>query len=119
MIIFLHSKLFTKDPALRFAEEYNVSPEVWRQMWKYRQLNGWSNTDLAEYFEMKVGHKPDKNAIARWIARTRIYMYARPFIQDGHNTVTSSVFGIYEKHLIAEITKNMRYSGKKKTRAVL
>jgi hypothetical protein len=119
MIILLHSKLFTKDPSIRFGETYKVPHDMLRKMWGKHELNGWNNTDLAEYFHIKTGKKPGKNVVGRWVRLIQIYMLARPYVERGQRAVQSEVFGPHERYIIQEITKNMRFGGKQSSRTML
>lgn len=116
IILIQNSQLFTRNPADRFAEEYSTTPDVWDELWKRHKLLGYSSKELRDYFHLRVGRKPNKNAIRKWILRTEIYTKTRPLIGMGVRAVQSEFFGPLERHVIWEVTKNMRFSGDKSTR---
>jgi hypothetical protein len=120
MIIHLKkSKLFTVDPAIRFSREYNVSPKIWNEIWKRHGLLGYDTDGLCGYFQYKTGRKPNAESIRRWIVRTEIYCLANHVMRMGVETVMSEYFGRFEQDLIKELTRNMRYSGKRNSRSIV
>jgi hypothetical protein len=116
IVLIQNSQLFTRNPADRFAEEYGTTPDTWDEIWKRHKLMGYTPKELKEYFILKVGKRPNKNAIRKWILRTEIYSKTQPLIRSGVRAVRSEYFGDLEKHVIWEITKNMRFSGDKTSR---
>ena len=111
MIIHIRkSKIFTIEPAKRFAKEFNVDDKVWIDCWlKYKRL-GLSIPELCDYVHWKTGRKPSYNSISRWIVRTEIYSISREVVKMGACTVNSKFFGIYEQNVIDELVKNMKNS---------
>lgn len=120
MIIHLQkSKLFTVEPAKRFAREFNVDDKLWLEIWLRYKLMDYNITELREYTHIKIGRRPSYKSIKRWIIRTEIYSMARDVLKLGGSTVTSSYFGKYEQEVINELTRGMRFSGTKKPRILL
>lgn len=113
------SKLFTIDPAIRFAKEYNVDPKLWREMWKRYCLNEYDMDGLCGYFQYKTGRKPNRESIKRWIVRTEIFSKANHVRLMGTRVVDSVYFGRHETELIKELTRNMLFSGKKDSRSIV
>lgn len=120
MLIFINkSKLFTTEPAKRFAKEFNVSEDVWLKCWlKYKVLE-LSIPELCEYIHLKTGRKPSYNSINRWIVRTEIYSLSKEAVKMGATTVKSEFFGIYEDNVIAELTRNIKSSVNRSPRSIL
>lgn len=120
MIIKLNeSKLFTIDPAIRFAKEYDVEPKVWNEMWKRYGLLEYDMDGLCGYFQYKTGRRPNPTSIRRWIVRTELYCRATHVMQMGVRVVDSNYFGKFENDLIKELTRNMQFSGKKDSRSIV
>ena len=102
------SKLFTEDPALRFAKAYDLDGQIWRELWRRYKLLEYTVPELCEYTLIKTGKVIHKKAMYRWIARGEIYVRAIPAIKRGATTVSTSFFEPYEEEVIREITKNMK-----------
>ena len=120
MIIHLQrSKLFTVDPAIRFANEYGCSSDVWREVWKRKELLAYTNLELIEYLEIKLKQRLDFNSIARWIWRTKVYSRANPMIKKGVQTVVSDFFAEDEEKVIEELAKNLKASGSRTSRILI
>jgi hypothetical protein len=120
MIIKLDSsKLFTVEPAKRFAKEFNVDEKVWIQCWLKYKLLDLNITELCEYVYIKTGRKPSYNSISRWIIRTEIFSRALEARKMGANTVVSTFFGIYEEDVINEISRNMKAGLAKNSRSLV
>jgi hypothetical protein len=109
MIIRLNqSDLFKTDPARRFAREYQVSEDVWKQLWKrYKHLE-YTDAELCEVFLIKVGRPIGKRGMNRWMFRGEIYALTRPMIDKGVQNVTSKFFGKYEQRVVNIILDKMR-----------
>lgn len=120
MIIHLNkSKIFTVEPAKRFAKEFNVPDKVWLEIWLRYKLQDYTIPELIEYTHIRTGRKPSYNSIDRWITRTEIYSRSIDAVKMGVTTVVSSFFGKYEQDVINEITRNMMFSGKQSSRSML
>lgn len=120
MLIKLHeSKLFTVDPAIRFAKEYDVEPKIWRQMWKRYCLQEYDMDGLCGYFFYKTGRRPNRESIKRWLIRTEIFSKANHVIRMGTRVVDSEYFGKHEQDLIKELTRNMLFSQAKDSRTIV
>lgn len=109
MLINLHqSELFTKEPAIRFAIQYDVPVELWENMWRKYKIYEYTTSDLREYYQMKTGRRIRNQVIYRWIFRTEIYAKTKPIMKDGVRTVNSTFFGNLEKKVIDELFKHMK-----------
>ena len=120
MIIYLlKSKLFTIDPAQRFAKEYDVKPKLWNEVWRRHTLLQYSNSELCEFIRIKTGRKPKNGSVKRWIIRTEIYCLANHAMRMGVRVVQSEYFGKFEQDVIDELTRNMKYMGKLDSRSLV
>jgi len=120
MIVKLHeSKLFTQDPAIRFAKEYNVKPKLWNEIWKRHAIYEHDMDALCGYFQYKTGRRPNRNSIKRWLIRTELYCRANHVMRMGQRVVDSQYFGTFEQELIKELTRNMLFSAKKDSRSIV
>ena len=119
MIIHLKkSTLFTVDPDLRFARENSVPFGLWSDMYRrYSQLM-YTIDEVREFYEFKTGQKKTNWYLARWIWRSDIYWRVNPIMKQGAEMVVSSYFGEDEMRVIKEITKNLRASVNKTTKAL-
>ena len=113
------SKLFTIDPAIRFAKEYNVEPKLWTEVWRRHTLLGYTNSELCEYLHFKLGKRPKAKSIKRWITRTEIYCLANHVGRMGVRIVQSEYFGKFEKDVVYELTRGMRYSDHQTSRNIV
>lgn len=117
MIIQLNqSKLFTTDPAKRFAWEHKVSEDIWRELWRRHKLLEYDTSELCELFYIKVGCSISRRVMNRWIFRGEIYMKARPMMDKGVQAVNSAFFGDLEQRVINEIMKHLKTGDSKNTR---
>lgn len=133
IIKLLESKLFTVDPAVRFAREYSVSPKIWNEIWKRYCLKplldgvSFQENDSEEflissicgYFTNKTGRKANTRSMKRWIVRTEIYCRAQHIIKMGVRVVDSSYFADFEDDLLEELTRSIRFNGKKDSRTIV
>ena len=111
MIINLHkSILFTVDPDVRFAKEYNLEPGTLKAIYRRYKILEYTIDELCEFHQIKTGKKSSKKSIKRWIWRTEIYGMTKPVIDKGVQNVTSSFFKDHEWRVIKEITKNIKSS---------
>ncbi len=103
------SKMFTEDTAIRFAQEYQVKPRMWNEIWK-RSLAGYDCEALAGYFIYKTRKQIDARAIRLWLAKTEIYCRANHLMLMGVRVVQSEYFAEYEDFLVKEVLRNMKSS---------
>lgn len=108
------SKLFTLDPAIRFGREFNVKPEIWKELWRRYKLLSYTVPELVEYLHIKTGRQTNTKTIKRWIVRTEIYGATKLARDKGATTVVSSYFNDLETEVLRELTKGLRFSGTKK-----
>lgn len=120
MIILLEkSKLFTSDPADRFAREYQVKPRIWTELLRRHWLLQYDAAGLCGYFQFKTGRKLNPASLQRWIIRSEIYAKAQHVMHMGVRSVDSSYFGKYEPEVLEELTKNMKFSDKRDSRSLV
>ena len=119
IIHLLKSKLFTIDPAIRFANEYDVDVRLWNDVWRRHTLLGYSNSELCEFIHFKTGRKPKASSIRRWVIRTEIYCLANHAVRMGVRVVQSEYFGKFEQAVLDELMKNMRFSAKQDSRSLV
>ena len=112
LINLLSSKLFTVEPAKRFAKEFNVPEAVWIRCWlKYRVLD-LSTQELCDYIHITTGRKPSKDSVKRWVARTVLYERAREAFKMGASNVTSEFFTDYKDYVESELLRNLKSSAR-------
>jgi len=117
MIIKLtESKLFTKDPAIRFSNQYNVPLNLWKELWKRYKLLGYDVPELCEVFLIKTGNKINNEAMGDWLFKGEIYMMTNDKVKMGVQAVTSEFFGELEQRVLNEILHHVKYSNVKKPR---
>lgn len=113
------SKLFTIEPAIRFAKEFGVGEDIWIKCWLKYKVLGLSVPELCEYVHLKTGRKPSYNSINRWIVRTEIYSLAKEVTKQGVNTVRSEYFDIYEENVLKELVRNSNFSVKMENKNIV
>lgn len=119
MLLKLHdSKLFTVDPAVRFAEQYHVSPKVWNQVWS-RYLEGYDDKSLAGYILYETERRISLKSLRQWLTKTEIYCRANHIMLMGVRVVQSEYFGVYEAFIIEEVLRNMKYRGTQDSRIMV
>lgn len=119
MIIKLYeSKLFTLDPAIRFAREYGVDKQVWNELWK-RHLAEYDTEALAGYFIYKTEKRITTDALRRWFRMADVYCRANHIMLMGIRVVQSEYFGEYEELVLKEVLRGIKYSKVKEPRIVL
>lgn len=120
MIIYLlKSDLFTIEPAKRFAKEYQVSQDIWIQIWMKHKIYDFEFKELYEYAHFKLGRPIGKKALRRWILRTEIYSKAHDVVKVGGTTVVSSYFGSLEPVVLKELLRQMRYGVSKSSKSLV
>jgi hypothetical protein len=110
--------LFTEDTAVRFGRQYHVKKRIWNEIWK-RALDGYDDEALAGYFIYKTGKFISAISIRRWIIKTEIYCRANHIMLMGVRVCQSEYFGDYEKYVLEEVLKNMRFSGTQGSRIMV
>lgn len=110
------SDLFTVDPAVRFARNYDVPQQLWTEMWRKYKLLDFTHKELREYFQMKTARRISQRNLNRWIFRSEIYSMARPMMKEGVKTVNSYFFKEYELKVQNEIIKHLKYGVTKDSR---
>lgn len=113
------SILFTQDPDIRFAKEHNVKVGFWKELWKRHKLFEYNVDDMCDYFQMKIGYRPSRKSIKRWIIRSEIYSMSRPVLNKGARTVMSSYFKQHEEYVVRELLKNIKNSVQKSPKTIV
>lgn len=102
------SKLFSTSPAMRFANKYLVSQDMWTELWKRYKVLGYTHPELAEYFHIKTGKKISRRSVKRWIFLTNIYLLSKPARDMGAEVINTEMFGVLEKDVVYEVTRHMK-----------
>lgn len=113
------SRIFTVDPAIRFAKEYALPQESWNELWRRYKLLGYSNGDLRDYLFIKYARNLKHASMYRWIARGEIYTVTKPLVKLGVEHVNSSIFGDYEEYLMNELVKPLKNGAVKKSQSII
>lgn len=120
MIIHLKkSALFTTDPDIRFAREYNLPIGTLREIYRWHKVNEFDVDQIREFHTLKTGRIMSNKSIRRWIWRAEIYSLTLPVLEKGAQVVTSSFFKDHEWRVIKEITKNLRPSVHGQTKTLI
>ncbi len=120
MIIYItKSKLFTVEPAERFAKEFDVDKKIWIECWLKYKLLDLRIAELCDYIFIRTGKRPSHKSVKRWIVRTEIYSRALEARKMGAITVTSSFFGEFEQAVVEELVRNMKSSGTMDSRSIV
>ena len=101
------SQLFTTDPALRFADTYKVSEDIYRELWRRYRLLEYSIPELCEIFYIKVGHLINSRAMSEWMFRGKIYSKVIDKISKGAQAIDSEIFEELEQRVLNELFKHM------------
>lgn len=110
------SKLFTVEPARRFANEHHVSPDIWKELWRRYKFQEYTISELCEIYYIKVGKPIRQRSIRRWIFRMEVYIKTKPMIDKGAQAVNSSFFGELEQKVIDEVLKHIKSGDIKNTK---
>ncbi len=113
------SKLFTVAPDVRFAREYQLPKGIWTELWRRYKLLAYEPNELCEYLQIKTGKQTNERRINRWIARTEIYSIAFPYLKKGGKYVNTEIFRDYEKLVLNEFTKHIRFNGTTDSRIII
>jgi len=113
------SKIFTLDPATRFAKEYGLPKEVWAEVWRRYKLLEYSNGDIRDYVFLKYARNLGHPAMSRWIYRGEIYMIAKPLLEKGVVHVNSVIFGKYEEYVMNELVKPLKNGATTQAKSII
>jgi len=113
------SILFTVDPDIRFAREYNLPKGTLKDIWRRYKLLDYTIGELCEFHLIKTGHKRSKKSMRRWMWRTEIYSMTLPIVNKGVETVNSSYFRHQEWKVIKELSKNLKSSVQGNTKTIV
>lgn len=113
------SVLFTQDPDIRFSKEHGVPLGFWKELWKRHKLLEYSIEDMQDYYQMKIGRRPSRKSIKRWIIRSEVYSISRPVLNKGGRTVMSSYFRQNEDYVVRELLKNLKNSVHKNAKTIV
>jgi len=113
------SKLFTSEPHIRFAREYNVHNDIWLELWKRYKLMGYTLCDMRDFYHIKTGNHIKNRNLKRWILRTEIYTMVYPALREGAQFATTEIFGEYEQYVIDEVIAYLKVNGTAKNRIML
>lgn len=102
------SKLFTEDPALRFADAYHVTENIYRELWRRHRDLEYSISELCEFFYIRVGMPIKKKKMDEWMFMGRVYMKVERIMEKGALSVDSSFFGELEERLLNKLSRHMR-----------
>ncbi|HNC32099.1 MAG TPA: hypothetical protein PKX08_18945 [Cyclobacteriaceae bacterium] len=103
------SKLFTVDPAIRFAIQYGVPQTLWKELWRRYKLLDYSIPELCEVYHIKVGKQIKRRKMDEWIFRGEVYMKTHDKIKMGVQAVNSSFFGELEQRVLNEVFRHTKY----------
>lgn len=112
------SKLFTVDPAVRFALIYEVHHKLWYELWRRKEL-GYDLDGLCGYLLYKSDVRLERDTMRRWLFRTEIYYKARKVMKMGVRCVQSEYFEELEEDLVNELTRSMRSGVALDSRAIV
>lgn len=110
------SKLFTVDPARRFAVAHKVSKDLWPELWRRYKFYDYSTNEMCEIFYIKVGRPISKRVMKRWIFRMDVYLKTKPVLDKGARAVDSSFFGPMEQQVVEELLKHIKSGSIKNTK---
>lgn len=119
MIIKLtESKLFTIEPAVRFGDEYKVSPKIWYDLWRRFNELEYTIPELCEFYYIKVGTPIKRRKMEDWIFKAQAYDIARSKMKLGAKVVNSEIFGDLEQRLVNELFKHVKSGDTKNVRVL-
>jgi len=118
ILIIKQSKLFSVEPAKRFANEHKVPEDTWKELWRRYKFNEYSTTEMCEIFYIKTGKPISRRVMNRWIFRMNVYLKIKPMSDKGVEAVNSSFFGPLEERVVAEVMKHLKSGDAKNTRIV-
>ncbi len=113
------SKIFTQDPALRFAKEYALPKDTWDKIWRRYILLQYSNGDLRDYIFIRYGRNLHFMAMQRWIIRAKVYEIAQLDLKRGRTQANTVIFGELEEFVMNELVKPLRNGGNTKSKSII
>lgn len=113
------SILFTVDPDIRFAKEYNVELGVLKSIYRKHKILEYTLNELCEFHQIKTGKKSSKKSIKRWLWRIEVYGMTKPILDKGVENVTSAFFKDHEWKVLKELTKNIKFSVQGNTKTLI
>lgn len=113
------SKIFTTDPAVRFAKEYGLQKNVWNEVWRRYKLLNYSNGDIRDYLFLKYARNLSFNSMNRWITRGEVYVIVKPLIEMGVVHVNTVIFKEYEEYVMNELVRPLKNGAIKKSESIL
>jgi hypothetical protein len=109
MIIDLtQSRIFTCDPATRFAKEYQLPKGTWTELWRRYKLLEYTNGDLRDYMFLKYARNLSHPTMYRWLAKAEIYHIVNPLMKEGVKHVNTVIFGDLEEFVMNELVKSIK-----------
>ncbi len=112
------SKLFTVDPANRFATIYKVKPQLWKELWR-RYALGYDIDGLCGYLLYKTDIRFERETMRRWLFRAEVFFKAETVTRLGVRCVQSEYFGGLEQEVIDELTRSMRSGAALDSRSIV
>ena len=112
------SQLFLTDPAVRFANTYKVSDDIYRDLWKRHVLLEYTISELCEVFYIKVGKPINKRSMSEWIFRGKVYSKVKDKIKHGALAINSDIFEELEQRVLNELFKHVRCGDTKSVRSL-
>lgn len=103
-----HSQLFTTDPAIRFADEYKVSVDIYKDLWKRYRILDYTISELCEVFYIKVGRPIKDRTMREWIFRGRVYSKVADKIKEGAEAINSEIFEELEQKVLNDLFRHMK-----------
>jgi len=101
-------KLFTEDPATRFAREFDRPADCWRETWRrYKELE-YTRDEAYEYLLIAAKCPVRRERFRRWLDRTEVYNLAQVAIRNGIEEMHIRYFGKLGPFVLKELTKNRK-----------
>ncbi len=113
------SKIFTCDPAIRFAKEYQLPKNSWEELWRKYKILEYSNGDLRDFLFIKYARNLNTISMHRWLIRGRIYEISAPLIKMGVQHVNTEIFGPLEEIVMNELVKSFKNGAIVKSKIII
>lgn len=110
------SKLFTTDPTIRFARQYKVPHDLWKEIWRRHKLLDYSISEMCEIYQIKSGKKIKRRKMDEWVFRSEVYTLTNGILNKGVQAVNSNFFGDLENRVVNEVLRHIKYGDAKDTR---